>query len=138
MQPPSGLISSLNRVSLVGFRRGAVDWRGNSTYAASCGSASVQGPEICFPKHASCDLSQHCRAQHSACCFLEISCEKRTNPEPLPLSAPLALLLYRCLCLFFSPFFTAGGFSSIGLCGPAEYDKRFFSRMLDFHLGHLV
>lgn len=124
IQLPPGLISPLNRVSLVAFRRGAVGWRGNSTYAASCGSASVQGSEICFPKHASCDFSQHCRAQHSACCFLEISCEKRTNPEPLPLSSHLAPSLSLPLRLFY--FLGGGRFSSTGLCGPAEYDKRFF------------
>lgn len=95
-----GLISPLNRLSLVGSR-------GSSTYAASCGSASVQGPEICFPKHASRDLSQQCRAQQSACCFLEISCEKRTNPKPLSSSLLISSLLlsspllHRFICLLF-------------------------------------
>ena len=57
----------------------------------------VQGPEICFPKHASCDFSQHCRAQQQAFCFLEISCEKRDKPrEPLSL-----LILTRFFFFFF-------------------------------------
>lgn len=43
----------------------------NSIYAASCGNVPVQGPEICFPKHASCDFTRHCLAQHPASCFLE-------------------------------------------------------------------
>lgn len=73
-------------------------WEQNSTYAASCGNVPVQGPEICFPKHASCDFTQHCLSQHPAYWFLEISCEKRTNPEPLPLSH---LALFRQIFFFF-------------------------------------
>lgn len=71
--------------------------RGNST---SCGNVAVQGPEICFPKHAPCDFTQHCRAQHQACCFLEISCEEKDETQtPFP-------LILRCLeCLFFAPPF---------------------------------
>lgn len=129
IQLPPGLISPLNRVSLVAFRRGAVGWRGNSTYAASCGSASVQGPEICFPKHASCDFSQHCRAQHSACCFLEISCEKRTNPEPLPLSSHLAPSLSLPLRLFY--FFLGGG----GFLRPDYVALRSMTKDFIFFLG---
>lgn len=116
---PAGLISPLNRVSPVGFRRDTVGcWRGNSTYAASCGNVSVQGPEICFPKHASCDFTQHCLAQHPAYWFLEISCEKRTNPEPLPLSscAVLDSFFIRLLCVFL--LFSGGWFCFVVFLRP--------------------
>lgn len=111
---------------------------GNSTYAASWRNISVQGPEICFPKHASRDFTQHCLAQHRACCFLEISRARRTNPKPLSFSSCIvwSVLFSTSLFLFlFFPLFLR----TIGCCGThSEYDRRFWDAglvLLDLFLS---
>lgn len=118
------------RLSLIRIRPEGLRGK-NSTSAASCGNVPVQGPEICFPKHASCDFTQHCLAQQPAFCFLDISCEKRTNPEPLPLSFlrylhrfffllrlfvfPFSVLVRACVFWLLSLFLLMWTFRTLGV-----------------------
>lgn len=87
-----------SHVLTVGSRGRRGKKRKTSTYAASCGSVPVQGPEICFPKHASCDFTQHCLAQHPASCFLEIFMWEKDKPRTL---SPSRFALFRLVFFFF-------------------------------------
>lgn len=55
----------------------------------------VQGPEICFPKHASCDFTQHCLAQHQAYAgFWRFHVRKGRAPNPFPSHLAFFRLLF--------------------------------------------
>lgn len=94
---------------------------GGSTYAASCGNVPVQGPEICFPKHASCDFTQHCLAQHPASCFLEIFMWEKDKPRT---PSPSRFVLFRLL-FFFNALRSPPCWCRCGLSKRTEYDPGF-------------